>query len=199
MVEFTLVACRRFRSRNNPIRGHKSIRAIDERALRPRASPRFDSVRLLAIFVLGRLQRPLQHRQCLGARPSLQHLPLSAVNHAIFITFNPDPLWVGLAGPVGGRDTVVIQLDINVDATGALHGSITKVHRMLRDRDTGQILADVISSGPFPYTGNTPCRSYDPLLLYGHENLTDAVVVVSRERSPRVSATPAILSVDVTI
>lgn len=79
---------------------------------------------------------------------------------------------MGLAGPLGGRNTVVIQLDINVDATGPLHGSISNVHRMLRDRDTGQILGEVVNSGPFPYFGNTPCRVYDPLLLYGHENLT---------------------------
>ena len=115
------------------------------------------------------------------------------------MTFNPDPLWVGLAGPVGGRDTVVIQLDINVDAAGALHGSITKVHRMLRDRDTGQILGDVINSGPFLYTGNTPCRSYDPLLLYGHENLTDAVLSFRANDPLGFQRRPAILSVDVTI
>jgi hypothetical protein len=116
------------------------------------------------------------------------------------MTFNPDPLWVGLAGPVGGRDTVVIQLDINVDATGALHGSITKVHRTLRDRDTGQILGDVTDSGPFSYTGNTPCRVYDPLLLYGHENLTDAVFSSSRANDPLgFQRRPAILTVDVTI
>jgi hypothetical protein len=116
------------------------------------------------------------------------------------ITFNPDPLWVGLAGPVGGRDTVVIQLDINVDATGALHGSITKVHRVLRDRDTGQILGDVIDSGPFTYPGNTPCRVYDPLLLYGHENLTDAVFSSSRPNDRLgFQRRPAILTVDVTV
>src|SRR3984893_11062261 len=102
--------------------------------------------------------------------PPARSPPLSA---PFSVTFNPDPLWVGLAGPVGGRDTVVVQLDMNVDATGALHGSITKVHRTLRGRDTGQILGDVIDSGPFSYSGNTPCRVYDPLLLYGHENLTD--------------------------
>jgi hypothetical protein len=116
------------------------------------------------------------------------------------ITFNPDPLWVGLAGPVGGRDTVVIQLDVNVDATGALHGSITKVHRMLRDRDTGQILGDVINSGSFSYPGNTPCRVYDPLLLYGHENLTGAVFSTFRPNDPLgFQRRPAILTVDVTI
>src|SRR5439155_12894518 len=116
------------------------------------------------------------------------------------ITFNPDPLWVGLAGPVGGRDTVVIQLDINVDATGALHGSITKVHRMLRDRDTGQTLADVLDSGSFPYFGNTPCRVYDPLLLHGHNNLTGAHSSSFRAQDPLgFQRRPAILSVDVTI
>jgi hypothetical protein len=116
------------------------------------------------------------------------------------MTFNPDPLWVGLAGPVGGRDTVVIQLDIIVDATGALHGSITKVHRTLRDRDTGQILGDVIDSGPFSYSGNTPCRVYDPLLLYGHENLTEAHFSSSRWNDPLgFQRRPAILTVDVTI
>lgn len=78
------------------------------------------------------------------------------------MAFNPDPLWVGLVGPIGDRNQVVFRLGINVDATGALHGSITQVHRVLRDRDTGQVLGDVIDSGPFLYFGNTPCRSYDP-------------------------------------
>ena len=114
------------------------------------------------------------------------------------ITFNPDPLWVGLAGPVGGRDTVVIQQDINVDATGALHGSITSVHRVLRDRETGQILGDVVDSRSFLYFGNTPCRAYDPLLLYGHENLTS--VPLFRGNDPLgFQQRPAILSVDVAI
>ena len=94
----------------------------------------------------------------------------------------------------------MIQLDINVDATGALHGSITKVHRTLRDRDTGQILGDVIDSGPFSYSGNTPCRVYDPLLLYGHENLTEAHFSSSRWNDPLgFQRGGAILSVDVTI
>ena len=94
----------------------------------------------------------------------------------------------------------MIQLDINVDATGALHGSITKVHRMLRDRDTGQTLADVLDSGSFPYFGNTPCRVYDPLLLYGHENLTGAHSSSFRAQDPLgFQRRPAILSVDVTI
>jgi hypothetical protein len=116
------------------------------------------------------------------------------------ITFDPDPLWVGLAGPVGDRNTVVIQLHINVDATGALHGSITKVHRTLRDRDSGQILGDVIDSGSFAYPGNTPCRVYDPLLLYGHEDLTNAVSSTFRPNDPLgFQRRPAILSVEVTI
>ena len=94
----------------------------------------------------------------------------------------------------------MFQLDINVDATGALHGSITKVHRMLRDRDTGQTLADVLDSGSFPYFGNTPCRVYDPLLLYGHENLTGAHSSSFRAQDPLgFQRRPAILSVDVTI
>ena len=114
------------------------------------------------------------------------------------VTFSPDPLWVGLSGPVGGRDTVVIQLDINVDAIGALRGSITNVHRVLRDRDTGQTLGDVTDSGSFVYFGNTPCRVYDPFLLYGHENLTG--VVSFRANDPLgFQRRPAILSVDVTI
>jgi hypothetical protein len=92
----------------------------------------------------------------------------------------------------------VIELDINVDATGALHGSITKVHRVLRDRDTGQILGDGVDSGSFPYFGNTPCRVYDPLLLYGHENLSN--VVSFRANDPLgFQRRPAILTVDVTI
>jgi hypothetical protein len=70
---------------------------------------------------------------------------------------------------------------------------------MLRDRDTGQILGDVIDSGPFSYTGNTPCRSYDPLLLYGHENLTYAVLSFRPNLSLGFQRRPAILSVDVTI
>jgi hypothetical protein len=114
------------------------------------------------------------------------------------VSFQPDPLWVGLAGPVGGRDTVVIQLGINVDATGALHGGITRVHRTLRDRDGGQILGDVIDPGPFLYFGGTPCRVFDPLLLYGHENLAD--VVLFRANDPLgFQRRPAILGVDVTI
>ena len=93
---------------------------------------------------------------------------------------------------------MVIQLDINVDATGPLHGSITNVHRMLRDRGTGQILGDVTNSGSFPYFGNTPCRVYDPLLLYGHENLSS--VPLFRGNDPLgFQRRPAILSVDVTI
>ena len=94
---------------------------------------------------------------------------------------------------------MVIQLGINVDATGALHGSITKVHRMLRDRGTGQILGDVIDPGPFPYIGNTPCRSYDPLLLYGHENLADAFSSFRANDPLGFERRRAILSVDVTI
>jgi hypothetical protein len=69
---------------------------------------------------------------------------------------------------------------------------------ILRDRDTGQILGDVANSGPFPYFGNTPCRVYDPLLLYGRENLAD--VVSFRANDPLgFQRRPAILSVDVTI
>ena len=95
---------------------------------------------------------------------------------------------------------MVVQLDTNVDATGALHGSITRVHRTLRDRETGQVLGDVIDSGPFSYVGNTPCRVYDPLLLYGHENLTN--VPLSSFRASNTlgfQRRPAILSTDVTI
>ena len=88
---------------------------------------------------------------------------------------------------------------MNVGATGALHGSITRVHRTLRDRDTGQILGDVIDSGSFLYTGNTPCRSYDPLLSYGHENLTDAVLSFRANLPLGFQRRPAILTVDVTI
>jgi hypothetical protein len=134
---------------------------------------------------------------CPAAPPTPSPYPPLTIPFSI--TFNPDPLWVGLAGPVGGRDTVVVQLDINVDATGALHGSISKVHRMLRDRDTGQILGDVIDSGPFLYFGNTPCRVYDPLLLYGHENLTSARPSFRPNDPLGFQRRPAILSVDVTI
>src|SRR5215217_1462014 len=115
------------------------------------------------------------------------------------ITFDPDRLWIGLAGPVGGRDTVVADVDIHVDATGALRGSITQLHRVLRDRDTGQILGDVIDSGQFTYSGNTPCRGYDPLLLYGHENLSQVRQSSFHPHDPLgFQRRPAILNVDVT-
>jgi hypothetical protein len=103
-------------------------------------------------------------------------------------------------GPVGDRNTVVIQLDINVDATGELRGSITNVHRMLRDRDTGQILAEAVDAGSFPYFGGTPCRVFDPLLLYGQENLSQAHSPSFRANDPLgFQRRSAILSVDVTI
>lgn len=93
----------------------------------------------------------------------------------------------------------MVQLDMNVDATGALRGSITKVHRTLRDRDAGHILGDVIESGPFSYIGNTPCRVYDPLLLYGHENLTNVPLSFRASDPLGFQRGPAILSMDVTI
>jgi len=70
---------------------------------------------------------------------------------------------------------------------------------MLRDRDTGQILGDVIDSGPFLYAGNTPCRETDPLLVYGHENLTNAILSFRAYNPLGFQRRPAILSVDVTI
>src|SRR4029453_11922603 len=93
-----------------------------------------------------------------------------------------------------------IRLDVNVDATGPLHGTITKVHRVLRDRETGQVLGDVIDPGPFMYFGNTPCRVYDPLLLYGHVNLSSADgSSFSTNYTLGFERRPAILSVGVTI
>jgi hypothetical protein len=118
------------------------------------------------------------------------------------LTFKPDPIWVGLVGPVGDRNTVVIQLDMNVDATSALHGSITRVRRTLRDRATGQILGDVTDSGPFLYTGGTPCRVFDPLLLYGRVNLSNAFSSSSSFRPSDAlgfQRRPATLTMEVTI
>jgi hypothetical protein len=95
----------------------------------------------------------------------------------------------------------VIQLDMNVDATGALHGSITRLRRTLRDRATGQVLGDVTDSGPFLYTGGTPCRVFDPLLLYGRVNLSNAFSSSSFRPSDALGfqRRPAILTVEVTI
>jgi hypothetical protein len=107
---------------------------------------------------------------------------------------------VGLAGPVGDRNTIVIQTDINVDATGGLFGSITKVHRVLRDRDSGQILGETTDSGPFLATGSTPCRSFDPLLLYGHANLSNIFTSSFRRNDPLgFQRRPATLTMDVTV
>ncbi len=125
-------------------------------------------------------------------------LAVAAVDQPIFNCVQSRSPLGGARRPVDGRNTVVIQLDISVDTTGALHGSITRVHRVRRERDTGRILGDLVDSGGFSYFGNTPCRVYDPLLLYGHENLTN--VVSLRANDPLgFERSPAMLSVDVTI
>ena len=115
------------------------------------------------------------------------------------ITFNPNPLVVGLAGPVGDRNTIVIQLDINVDATGALFGSITRVHRVLRERDSGRVLGEVTDSGPFLGSGGTPCRTFDPLLLYGHQNLSTGFTQFRANDPLGFQRRPSNLIVDLTI
>jgi hypothetical protein len=116
------------------------------------------------------------------------------------ITFNAragsDPIWVGLVGPFGDRNTVVVDIDIHVDKTGSLYGSITKVHRWLRDRDSGEILGERTDSGPFRERGGTPCRGYDPLLLYGGQNLSTTGLAGDPLGFKR---RPAMFSVDVTI
>jgi hypothetical protein len=135
---------------------------------------------------------------CPAAPPTPTPYPPSTTPFSI--TFNPDPLLVGLAGPVGDRNTVVIQVDVNVDAAGALFGSITKVHRTLRDRETGQMLGQTDDLGPFLAFGNTPCRSFDPLLLFGHQNLTNTFGSTFRPNdSLGFQRRPAIMTMDVTI
>ena len=140
----------RFRSQNDTILGHTSTRApITARC----------ALALLLASILCNCSSSSSSAVaptppvfgCPAAPPTPS--PYPPLTTPFSITFNPDPVWVGLAGPVGGRDTVVFQLDINVDATGALHGSITKVHRTLRDRDSSQILGDVTDSGSFSYSG----------------------------------------------
>jgi hypothetical protein len=69
-----------------------------------------------------------------------------------------------LNGPVVPNNGIY---EMRVQATGALHGSITRIERVLRDRQTGQVLGTRSDSGPFLAAGNTPCRNVDPFLLSG--------------------------------
>lgn len=113
------------------------------------------------------------------------------------VTFDPDPVWVGFSGPVGDRTMAPVHMDIRVDVTGQLYGSVTKVHRVLRDRDTNELLEEKTDSRAFLEIGNTPCRVYDPLLLYGHQSLQSAQLNTGDLLGFR--GRPAILNVDVTV
>jgi hypothetical protein len=53
-------------------------------------------------------------------------------------------------------------------------GSIKRIDRELRDRETGTLLGQKVDTGPFLAAGNTPCRGIDPLLAGGVQTLTFA-------------------------
>jgi hypothetical protein len=112
------------------------------------------------------------------------------------VKIKSDPLWIGVGFRAGGLNGPLVpnggHYDMAVDATGAVFGSIKRIERVLRDRETGTLLGSKVEDGPFPVAGNTPCRVIDPLLAYGHQSFfyNDDLGFVGR---------PATLRTDVTI
>ena len=87
------------------------------------------------------------------------------------LTLTPEVIWVGVGRQSGQLDGIVVPNQglwgLEVRATGALRGSITRVEMVLKDRHNGQVLGAKVASGPFLQIGNTPVRVVDPLKMSG--------------------------------
>ena len=90
------------------------------------------------------------------------------------VTVTPDPAWVGVGFRAGRLDGALVPSTalrrMTVQATGLVFGSITRIERVLRDRETEAVLGDKVRTGPFLAAGNTPCRGIDPLLAGGRQD-----------------------------
>src|SRR5881275_2231134 len=91
------------------------------------------------------------------------------------MTITPDPVWVAVGFRAGQLDGPLVPSEapreVTVRATGSVFGSVNRIDRVLRDRETGALLGEQAYIGPFFIAGGTPCRGVDPLLAYGVQKL----------------------------
>src|SRR5207302_10412417 len=107
----------------------------------------------------------------------------------------PDPVWVAVGFRAGRLDGPLVPdnavRNVIVQATAPVFGSIKRIDRVLRDRETGTLLGEKVDTGPFLAAGNTPCRNIDPLLAVGRQTFLfgDDLGFVGRPATERTDVT----------
>jgi hypothetical protein len=123
-------------------------------------------------------------------------VPGASSSFSVVIT--PDPAWVGVGFRRGSPDSKDLApnsaiYDVNVKTLGPVTGSITRIVRTLRDRETNTILGIKSAAAGFTYGDKlSPCGIYDPLRQTGSQT-------VEYDDDLGFVGSSAILQTDVTI
>jgi hypothetical protein len=111
------------------------------------------------------------------------------------VTVTPDPVWLGIGFRSGRLDGPLVpdtaRQRMTVQATGLVFGSVNRIDRVLRDRETQAVLGEKLRTGPFLAAGNTPCRGIDPLLAGGRQEFlfNDDLGFAGRSATERTEVT----------
>lgn len=111
------------------------------------------------------------------------------------LAVTPDPVWIGIGFRSGRLDGPLVPGNVfqhvTVQATGLVFGSVNRIERVLRDRETQAVLGEKVRVGPFLAAGNTPCRGIDPLRAYGAQtfDLSDDLGFAGRQATERIDVT----------